>query len=85
MWKSKEVPDYREKEYPYNIEFGDGRTKDEMDKMQENLNKELVTKSKKKKKHQFTSDVIKFNKLGRVPKDHPFRDREFDGAFKKNK
>jgi hypothetical protein len=37
MWKSKEVPDYREKEYPYNIEFGDGRTKKEMDKMQKEL------------------------------------------------
>ena len=37
MWKSKEVPDYREKEYPYNIEFGDGRTKEEMDKMQKEL------------------------------------------------
>ena len=32
MWKSKEVPDYR-----YNIEFGDGRTKEEMDKMQDEL------------------------------------------------
>jgi len=28
------------------------------------------------------SDEVKFNKLGRVPKDHPFRAREFDGAFK---
>ena len=27
----------KEKEYPYNIEFGDGRTKEEMDKMQEEL------------------------------------------------
>ena len=27
----------KEKEYPYNIEFGDGRTKKEMDKMQEEL------------------------------------------------
>ena len=26
-----------EKEYPYNIEFGDGRTKEEMDKMQKDL------------------------------------------------
>ena len=34
--KKKEVPDYK-KEYPYNIEFGDGRTKKEMDKMQEEL------------------------------------------------
>ena len=34
---NKEVSDYREKEYPYNIEFGDGRTKKEMDKMQKEL------------------------------------------------
>ena len=27
----------REKEYPYNIEFGDGRTVEEMDKMQKEL------------------------------------------------
>ena len=36
MWKKKEVPDYK-KEYPYNIEFGNGKTKKEMDKMQEEL------------------------------------------------
>ena len=39
-------------------------------------------KPKKKKKHEFTSDVIKFNKDGVVHKNHPFKDREFDGAFK---
>ena len=27
----------KENEYPYNIEFGDGRTKEEMDKMQKEL------------------------------------------------
>ena len=27
----------KEEEYPYNIEFGDGRTKEEMDKMQKEL------------------------------------------------
>ena len=27
---------------------------------------------------------VEFNKSG-VPKEHPFRDREFDGAFKKQK
>ena len=32
MWRKKE-----EKEYPYNIEFGDGRTVEEMDKMQKEL------------------------------------------------
>jgi hypothetical protein len=31
----------KEKEYPYNIEFGDGRTKKEMDKMQKELLDEL--------------------------------------------
>jgi|AP95_1055475.scaffolds.fasta_scaffold119974_2 hypothetical protein len=34
--QKKEVSDYK-KEYPYNIEFGDGRTKEEMDKMQDEL------------------------------------------------
>ena len=38
--QKKEVSDY-EKEYPYNIEFGDGRTKKEMDKMQKELLDEL--------------------------------------------
>ena len=38
--------------------------------------------SKKKKKHEFTSDVIKFNQEGVVHKNHPFTEREFDGAFK---
>jgi len=38
--------------------------------------------SEKQTEHEFTTDVITFNKLRRVPKDHPFRDREFDGAFK---
>jgi hypothetical protein len=32
VFKNKNVPDYR-----YNIEFGDGRTKKEMDKMQDEL------------------------------------------------
>jgi len=42
IWeKRKAVPDYR-KEYPYNIEFGDGRTKKEMDKMQNELNKDKL-------------------------------------------
>jgi hypothetical protein len=31
-----------EKEYPYNIEFGDGRTKEEMDKMQKELNLKMM-------------------------------------------
>ena len=42
IWeKRKAVPDYR-KEYPYNIEFGDGRTKEEMDKMQKELNLKMM-------------------------------------------
>ena len=32
VFKNKNVPDYR-----YNIEFGDGRTVEEMDKMQKEL------------------------------------------------
>ena len=31
-----------ENEYPYNIEFGDGRTKEEMDKMQDELMGEML-------------------------------------------
>lgn len=42
----------------------------------------LDKKRRPKVKHKFTSDVIKFNKLGGVPKGHPFIDREFPGAFK---
>ena len=38
--------------------------------------------SKKKKEHEFTTDVIKFNQEGVVHKNHPFTEREFDGAFK---
>ena len=42
----------------------------------------IFKKRKRREKHKFTSDVIKFNKLGGVPKGHPFIDREFPGAFK---
>ena len=42
----------------------------------------IFKKRKRKEKHIFTSDIIKFNKLGGVPKGHPFIDREFPGAFK---
>ena len=35
-----------------------------------------------KKKHEFTTNVIKFNQEGVVHKNHPFTEREFDGAFK---
>ena len=41
-----------------------------------------LTEMKKRKKHISITDKITFNKLG-IPKDHPFRGREFDGAFKK--
>ena len=37
VFKNKNVPDYR-----YNIEFGDGRTKKEMDKMQKELNLKMM-------------------------------------------
>ena len=32
--------------------------------------------------HKYTTDVITFNSLGGVPKDHPFIDRKFPGALK---
>jgi len=38
--------------------------------------------SEKQKEHKFTTDVIKFNQERVVHKDHPFTEREFDGAFK---
>ena len=34
-----------DKEYAYNIEFGDGRTKEEMDKMQDELMKDMRTEN----------------------------------------
>jgi len=39
--------------------------------------------SEKQTEHEFTTDVITFNKKG-LPNKHPFRDREFDGAFEIN-
>ena len=41
--------------------------------------------SEKKKKHEYTTDVITFNKEGGVPKGHPFIDREWKGAIKVTK
>ena len=38
--------------------------------------------SEKNKKHEYTTDVITFNKEGGVPKGHPFIDREWKGALK---
>ena len=32
--------------------------------------------------HEYTTDVIKFNSTGGVPKGHPFIDREWKGALK---
>ena len=43
---------------------------------------QLMWKKKVVPDYRTITDEVKFNKLGRVPKDHPFRDREFDGAFK---
>ena len=34
------------------------------------------------KEHEYTTDVITFNKEGGVPKGHPFIDREWKGALK---
>ena len=41
--------------------------------------------SEKKKKHEYTTDVITFNKEGGVPKGHPFIHREWKGALKVTK
>ena len=38
--------------------------------------------SEKQKEHEFTTDVITFNKECGVPKGHPFIDREWKGALK---
>ena len=38
--------------------------------------------SEKNKKHEYTTDVIRFNKEGGVPKGHPFIDREYPDSFK---
>ena len=43
---------------------------------------EISEKKKHKSDHEFTTDVITFNKEGGVPKGHPFIDREFPGALK---
>ena len=41
--------------------------------------------SENNKKHEYTTDVITFNKEGGVPKGHPFIDREWKGALKVTK
>jgi len=46
----------------------------------ENLQMSIFKKRKRKEKHKYTTDAITFNKSG-VPKEHPFKDREFKGAF----
>ena len=43
---------------------------------------EISEKKKHKSDHEYTTDVITFNKEGVVHKKHPFKSREFDGAFK---
>jgi hypothetical protein len=40
----------------------------------------IFKKRKRKEKHKYTTDAITFNKSG-APKEHPFKDREFKGAF----
>ena len=39
-------------------------------------------KKPRRKKYTCVTDEITFNKLGGVPKEHPFTYREFPGAFK---
>ncbi len=43
---------------------------------------EITEKKKHKSDHEFTTDVITFNRSGGVPKGHPFIDREYPGALK---
>ena len=43
---------------------------------------EITEKKKHKSDHEFTTDVITFNRSGGVPKGHPFIDREFPGSLK---
>ena len=42
----------------------------------------LIKLRKKRKKHISVTEEITFNKLGGVPKGHPFIDREWKGALK---
>ena len=42
----------------------------------------LTEKKKHKSDHEFTTDVITFNRSGGLPKGHPFIDREYPGALK---
>ena len=44
-----------------------------------------ISEKKKKKKHEYTTDVITFNRSGGVPIGHPFIYREFPGALKVTK
>ena len=43
---------------------------------------EITEKKKHKSDHEFTTDVITFNRSGGVPKGHPFIYREFPGALR---
>ena len=74
IWKSKEVPNYRK----------------DMDKVWEDNALDLgrisafgkVNKRNKEKEYKTITDEVTFNKEGLVHKNHPFTEREFDGAFK---
>ena len=41
-----------------------------------------ITERRKKKEYKTITDEVTFNKEGLVHKNHPFTEREFDGAFK---
>ena len=41
-----------------------------------------LVKKRQRKKYTSVTEEITFNKLGGVPKEHPFTYREFPGAFK---
>ena len=82
MWKKKVVPDYRKAE-----KEGDTIAKalGHMD-----VDGNYITNveyghdqggSYELKKYKTITDEVKFNSEGVVHKNHPFTDREFDGAF----
>ena len=55
------------------------------DKKENRTTLSAIEISEKNKKHEYTTDVITFNKEGGVPKGHPFIDREWKGALKVTK
>jgi len=73
MWKKKEVPDYRRETRVVDDAGVDIKTGKYVGD---------PGGGKKKKEYKTVTDEVKFNKEGVVHKNHPFTEREFDGAFK---